>query len=130
MKHLLLIAFTCFILISCSKSRADSLSDTSKPNITIIAPVTSEIYRTGDPLCFKGNVIDDNALKSVTLKLFQANNMYKPVIEYNYPVAGRFIVVEEKTIIPAALNGNCVLQFEATDAGNNKAITTLNFSSN
>lgn len=129
MKHILLIALTCSIL-SCSKPGAGNCSDKTKPTLTIIAPVTSEVYRTGDPLCFKGNVIDDQALKNVQLKLFRASDMNKPVIQYDYPVCDRFLIVEERTIIPAALNGNCVLQFEATDRNNNRAVSVLNFSSN
>ncbi len=129
MKHLLLIIIV-YTMLGCSKSGLSDSADTAKPTITIIAPVTSEIYRTGDPLCFKGNVIDENSLKTVQLSLYRADNMHTPVVQYNYPVSGRFLVVEEKTIVPATLNGNCVLQFEATDQYNNKAVSTLNFSSN
>lgn len=114
----------------CSKPASDIVSDTTKPVITIIAPVTSEIYRTGDPLCFKANVIDDNSLTNVQLKLFKASDMNSPVLQYNYPVSDKFLIVEEKIIIPESLNGSCVLQFEATDHCNNRAVSTLNFSSN
>ena len=130
MKHFLIIVLVCTIL-SCTKSGADKIpSDNNKPRMTIIAPAKSEIYHHGDPLCFKGNVIDENTLISVKLKLFKADDMGKPVVEYNYPVSERSLYIEQKTIIPETLDGNCVLQFEATDFGNNRAVSTLNFSSN
>ena len=130
MKHILLIVLV-LAFISCSKSPADQSSpDKNKPTLTIIAPTKSEAYRTGDPLCFKGDVLDESSLNSVKLKLFKADNMAVPVIEYDFPVNERSLYVEQKTIIPSTLNGNCVLQFEATDHYNNSAIVTMNFSGN
>lgn len=129
MKYIVLPLLVC-IMLSCSKTNADGNNDKIKPVLTIIAPVTSEVYRTGDPLCFKGDVIDDFALNNVQLKLFRADNLNRPVVQYSYSVSGRSFHVEEKTYIPATLSGNCILQFEATDFYNNRAVATMNFSSN
>ena len=130
MKHFILIVLI-FTFISCAKSPDDhSLPDKTKPTLTIIAPAKSETYHTGDPLCFKGDVIDNNSLSNVKLKFFKADNMETAVIEYSYPVNERSLYVEQKTIIPAALNGNCVMQFEATDFSGNRSVVTLNFSGN
>ncbi len=129
MKYILLIAIVCS-LYSCSKTETAASGDKTKPVLTIIAPVGTQVYQTGDPLCFKGNVIDDLALSSVKLKLFKSGNMNRAVVEYNYPLSGRSLQVEEKTYIPAELNGDCILQFEATDHNNNRAVATYNFSGN
>lgn len=118
-------------MLGCSKKQCDlNTADSIKPKLTIIAPAKSETYRTGDPLCFKGDVIDGNSLKNVKLLLFNSNDLNTPVIQYSYPVSERSIYIEQKMIIPPGLSGQCVLQFEATDFYNNRAVSTLNFSSN
>ena len=118
-------------MLGCSKKQCDlNTADSIKPKLTIIAPAKSETYRTGDPLCFKGDVIDGNSLKNVKLLLFNSNDLNTPVIQYSYPVSERSIYIEQKMIIPPGLSGQCVLHFEATDFYNNRAVSTLNFSSN
>lgn len=118
-------------MISCSKPRHESIPpDTNQPRLTIIAPAKSEFYRTGDPLCFKGDVFDENSLCNVKLKLFSGNDLANPIIEYFYPVSERSFYVEQKTIIPASLSGDCILQFEATDYFNNRAVSILAFTCN
>ena len=130
MKQILFISLL-FTVLSCSKKSNDTLvADNIKPKLTIIAPAKSETYRTGDPLCFKGDVIDGSSLKTVKLMLFNSNDLNTPVIQHSYPVSERSIYIEQKMIIPPGLSGQCVLQFEATDFYNNRAVTTLNFSSN
>ena len=130
MKQILFISLL-FTVLSCSKKSNDTIvADNIKPKLTIIAPAKSETYRTGDPLCFKGDVIDGNSLKNVKLLLFNSNYLNTPVIQYSYPVSERSIYIEQKMIIPPDLSGQCVLQFEATDFYNNRAVSTLNFSSN
>ncbi len=130
MKHLLL-AMLVITVLSCSKSPDEKLPrETNKPKITIIAPATGASYHTGDPLCFKGDVLDDSGLNSVTLKLFNSNDMTKPVVEYYYSVWDRSFYLDKKVLLPAELNGNCILMFEATDAYYNKAVVSMNFSNN
>jgi len=130
MKKIIFISMV-ITMLGCSKQQCDlDRAETIKPKLTIIAPAKSESYSTGDPLCFKGDVIDGSSLKTVKLLLFNINDLNTPIIHYSYPVSERSIYIEQKMIIPPGLSGQCILQFEATDFYNNRAVTTLNFSSN
>lgn len=131
MKQILRLSLVVMLLSGCSKESAGpELTDNSKPVITIIAPAKSSHYEAGDPLCFIGDVIDGSTIKHVKLELYNSQNPAKPILSYYFPGAGRSMYIEQKAIIPATLNGTCVLHFEATDYYDNKAVATMAFSAN
>lgn len=131
MKQIVLVSLVVMLLSGCSKDSPDPVpADNSKPVITIIAPAKSSNYRAGDPLCFIGDVIDGSSIKQVSLAIYNSQDPAKPVLSYHFPGTGRSMYIEQKAIIPASLNGTCVLRFEATDYYDNRAVNTMEFSAN
>ncbi len=131
MKQIVLVSLVVMLLSGCSKdSSGPAFNDEIKPVLTIIAPAKSSNYKAGDPLCFTGDVIDASSIKQVKLELYNSRDLTKPVLSYNFPGTGKSMYIEQKAIIPATLNGTCVLHFEATDYYDNRAVTIMEFSAN
>jgi hypothetical protein len=126
----LLLSSLIVLTIACSKPGTTAPIDDAAPVVKIIAPVVSEYYKTGDPLCFKGNVLASKQLEIVRLKLYSQADGASPCMEFEYRTSERSFELEKKIIVPSSLSGNCSIQFEAVDINGNVSKAVLGFSSN
>jgi hypothetical protein len=126
----LLLSLLVVAILACSKSETTVVNDSPAPVVKIIAPVVSEYYKTGDPLCFKGNVLASKQLEVVRLKLFNHPDATIPCLQFEYSPADKYFDIEKKIIIPSSLSGNCHILFEAVDVSGNTGKVVFGFSSN
>lgn len=129
MNNIYLLFIVSILFISCNKTDNLSSKDISRPVVKIIAPVTSEHYHTGDPLCFKGTADDNGPIISMNLRI-EKNGSLIPGLDFTYSPMERSVYLDKKIIVTGEINGTCTLVFEATDFSGNTGSIRFSFSAN
>jgi hypothetical protein len=127
----LLFSLFVIVMLGCNKNGALTTPiETNKPEVKIIAPVTSQYFKTDDPLCFKGNVLAQRQLVVVRLKLYKEADMITPCLQFDYYTDEKYFELDKKIIVPSYLQGSCRIEFEAVDVTGKMGKAVMGFSSN
>src|SRR5687768_12634299 len=125
MKNLPSLYFLVILfLISCTKQVACE-QDKINPKIEVVYPIDNPVIRSGDPLCMKVLIRDNQSLLSVWLQVNDGHGFKK-----NYPIIGMSMEIIEKYIAPAGVKGNLTTKFFAMDEVGNFSSEEIRFAVN